>query len=36
MIIIKTKCIATFLDMGHLESRKPYHQASDVHFSYSN
>ena len=35
-MIIKTKYIAVFLDMRLVESRKPYHQVLDLHFSYSN
>ena len=34
--MIKTKYIVVSWDMGLVESRKIYHQAPDVHFSYSN
>ena len=33
-IAIKTKYMPVFWDMKLVESRKPCHQAQDVHFSY--
>ena len=35
-IAVKNKIHCCFSEMGLVKIRKPYHQAPEVHFSYSN